>query len=181
MKNHDSNDINLLWKSREEAKSLVESVITITVNKDLEIEKEPVSAPLSHNLIIDEIVNEKFFKHGLKTSFYKVLDQDEKKVLLRKTGFIAEDKYLLTVGCGLEVIRKHLEKEVKEYKEQETSFRMKHIKNSSRLVHQLERIRIGGRDLSEDLSEQSRRKLVTELMNSKHDANNLLLDMKKEI
>ena len=42
-----------------------------------------ITAPLSHNLIIDEIVNEKFFKHGLKTSFYKVLDQDEKKVLLR--------------------------------------------------------------------------------------------------
>ena len=66
---------------------------------------------------------------------------------------------------------------------------MKNIKNSSRLVHQLERIRMGGRDLSEDLSEESRRKFVTELMNSKHDANNLLLDiylfiylfMKKEI
>ena len=101
--------------------------------------------------------------------------------MLRKTGFIAEDKYLLTVGCGLEVIRKHLEKEVQEYKEQETTFRMKNIKNSSRLVHQLERIRMGGRDLTEDLSEQSRRKLMTELMNSKHDANNLLLDMKKEI
>ena len=70
---------------------------------------------------------------------------------------------------------------MKEYKEQETTFRMKNIKNSSRLVYQLERIRMGGRDLTEDLSEESRRKLVTELMNSKHDANNLLLDMKKEI
>ena len=49
---------------------------------------------------------------------------------------------------------------MKEYKEQETTFRMKNIKNSSRLVHQLERIRMGGRDLSKDLSEQSRRKLI---------------------
>ena len=109
MKNHDSNGIHLLWKSGEEAKLLVESVISITANKDLEIEEEAdpdgvlssftldITAPLSHNLIIDEIVNEKIFKHGLKTSFYKVLDQDVKKVLLRKTGFIAEDKYLLTV------------------------------------------------------------------------------------
>ena len=126
-------------------------------------------------------MNEKLFKHGLKTSFYKVLDQDEKKVLLKKFGFIAEDKYLLTVGCGLEVIRKHLEFEVDKYKEQKTTFRMKNIKNSSRLVHQLERIRMGGRDLSKDLSEQSRRKLMTELMNSKHDPNNLLLVMKKEV
>ena len=55
------------------------------------------------------------------------------------------------------------------------------MKNSSHLVHQLERIRMGGRDLTEDLSEQSRRKSVTELMNSKYDDNNLLLDMKKEI
>ena len=114
-----------------------------------------ITAPLSHNLIIDEIVNEKFFKHGLKTSFYKVLDQDEKKVLLRKTGFIAEDKYLLTVGCGLEVIRKHLEKEVEEYKEQKTTFRMKNIKNSSRLVHQLERIRMGRHDLTVNKAEGS--------------------------
>ena len=97
MKNHDSNGILLLWLSEEEAKILVESVICITANKDLEIEEEPVSdgvlssftlditAQLSHNLIIDEIVNEKLFKHGLKTSFYKVLDQDEKKVLLKKS------------------------------------------------------------------------------------------------
>ena len=70
---------------------------------------------------------------------------------------------------------------MKEHEEQETRFRMKNVKNSSRLVYQLERIRMGGRDLTQDLSEESRRKLVTELMNSKHDANNLLLDMKKEI
>ena len=65
------------------------------------------------------------------------------------TGFIAEDKYLLTVGCGLEVIRKHLEFEVEEYKEQKTTFRINNIKNSSRLVDQLERIRMGGHDLTE--------------------------------
>ena len=81
MKSHDSNGIHLLWKSGEEAKLLVESVICITANKDLEIQEEVVSdgvlssysldntAPLSHNLIIDEIVNYKFFKYGLKTSF----------------------------------------------------------------------------------------------------------------
>ena len=84
---------------------------------------------MSHNLVVDQIVNEKFFKYGLKTSFYNVLGQDEKKALLRKTGFIAEDGYLVTVGCGLEVIRKHVEREVKEYKEQETTFRMKNKKN----------------------------------------------------
>ena len=84
MKNHDSNGIHLLWKSGEEAKLLVESVISITANKDLEIEEEAVpdgvlssftldiTAPLSHNLVVDQIVNEKFFKHGLKTSFCKM-------------------------------------------------------------------------------------------------------------
>ena len=133
MKNHDSNGINLLWKSEEEANLLVESVISITAKKDVEIQEEAVPdgvlssftldipAPLSYNLVVDQIVNEKFFKYGLKSSFYNVLDQDAKKLLLRKTGFIAEDKYLLTVGCGLEGIRKHLEFEVEEYKEQKNN------------------------------------------------------------
>ena len=97
--NHYSNSIHLIWKSGEEAKLLVEPVICITANKDLEIQEEAVpdgvlssftldiTAPLSHNLVVDQIVNEKFFKYGLKTSFYKVLDQDEKKVLLKKTRF----------------------------------------------------------------------------------------------
>ena len=66
--------IHLLWKSGEEAKLLVESVISITANKDLEIEEEAVpdgvlssftldiTAPLSHNLVVDQIVNKKFFQ-----------------------------------------------------------------------------------------------------------------------
>ena len=117
----------------------------------------------------------------MKTSLYKFLGQDEKKALLKKTGFISEEGYVITSGCGLEVIRRHLEKEWKTHVEKETRFKMKNVKDSSRLVCQLERIRMGGRDLTKDLSEECRRKLVTKLMNSKLDANNLLLESKKEI
>ena len=58
---------------------------------------------------------------------------------------------------------------------------MRNFKDSRRQVNQMEKIRMTGRDLTEDLSVESRRKLTNELINDKHDACNLLLDFKKDL
>ena len=70
-------------------------------------------------------------------------------------------------GCSLEVIRKHLKDDLKIYIEssKEIKFRMRNFKDSRKLVNQMEKIRMAGRDLTEDLSVESRRKLVNEHMN----------------
>ena len=79
MQNHDSHVIESIWSQNgEEGRRLVELLMTITVNKSLEVEEERVqggvimsydlsiTASHRHTLVVDEIVCTKLFKKGLK-------------------------------------------------------------------------------------------------------------------